>query len=1579
MYNENEIPVFPDAPKEASKPGEATDLAFFTSSLASDTEGFDRIYNNLVDTGYDESVALAQGLWEEEQNFENKTVIAGLIADPTIDKATKTKYLSNYVSSGYVSRDLSDKYAQELGTADNSDTFIEQEAQDFQLEGLPQILQQAKVDRENDDFNDWFQDSLGEVASLVNIPVAIVGAAGNVATMTYVALMQKYRTGEIDWKEVAATTENLEEGWTPEGALKMVNTASIRPLAELVGLEDDFDESYTNKVFGKIGEGFQWLAEKIAEKRIFGIDSPEQALYFLDVAGFVGPAAILKGKSALKNMKHKPNGGADVATKANPKAAGDVLVEAVTDDTGKKAKQLNTKNENIVAENIHPKNNTEPPKDVVPDINKRFEEIKSIDEFSEADRIVFETYFDDNVTNREVRLSDRNRRVKVAEDSGLSINIANSDIFMDVQTLNGNIRFTQTPDYAFTTKKSVLDKATRIEELINKSQLDEIADNRKAGFNVDEKAFKKDNVRILDLKSGQKFTIDEFKKTKLDGRKFAIDWEFRKKYDFTAEQMLGTPLWKSGISFAGVKEMTKQVKARYLGEHLFGTGFAAKWFEQARAQIAPKAGRIKRELGEEFNLTLAKHKQHTKDFARVVEVLDREKKNTLTMTELAREFPGYNSSKLEAINEIQTAWRKMHDMGYEISNAGKRMALTSQGFNKAYFGPDGFAGAVRPLSKNSIKELGAVDDLVVYDPITKTHVNFKRNKSIEDNLVSQDGRVLVKMPKEDAIARSTSGKLSEYMLVKSDEIDNLPRRVMTKAEGHFYKEYKSKMFVEVIPKSMVVNGKTIQNIRGLEEYTQVKGTATTRTKAETLVEELRKDYPEDDFILNIRNSSQSLADNINEYSQFKEIYYNAKHRVKDMKSLADDDVLLDPKVAAETAINRMVNTSSYAMFDKAFEQAFRKDFDKVLTKNRFPVNLDEISARGNPKLALLEKEARSLWTRQKHFQNSEVMAFDRAFQNNLHGLADIFEKIKIPGIADVGSKFMRDLGDLGFTGVGQKIMGVAGTLYITFANPIRQMAIQPMMFFEQAVIHPKSFFKTMSRAPMHMLGLIHQGNPMFKATYNWYVRSLNPKARKEFLREHDVLRQQGILESINLHMALQETLKGRVTKLTASKNVAGRVAEKVGEGYQTAKDKFNKYGFTSAELYNRIGLWLQNKERWADMNPGKSWDNINTIENISFEAWKQSGSMTKAGSLAFQRIPGLNFLTQFQSIGHKAFMNTFQGNATNLSAGQRVALSANRLVMHGVEFGAPLAAGKLILDYLREHEDPAVREAADELANGVVDRWIKAGSGANVSLSEQASVTNINMFADLYENFVNMKLHMFNDPNARPVNIPSVKAIGRVTEKLDDIVNMFQFNPVTPELLLKASGKMFEVTSFGNSAMKAIEAYYLGEAVSKNGMKRGIPITGAEAVFKAMGLNTRAEIDQFAQKQIMQKSQDKIREGVDHYDKSIMAALKMGNFEEAKQALNTSLSMLQQQGYYTNYEVKEITKQILSRHKQRLTRNETYNIWKWTLQQDKGSPDTNKMMNRFGNHPDQRVKEFATYGHTGTMVRDEFNFNFEEE
>jgi hypothetical protein len=478
---------------------------------------------------------------------------------------------------------------------------------------------------------------------------------------------------------------------------------------------------------------------------------------------------------------------------------------------------------------------------------------------------------------------------------------------------------------------------------------------------------------------------------------------------------------------------------------------------------------------------------------------------------------------------------------------------------------------------------------------------------------------------------------------------------------------------------------------------------------------------------------------------------------------------------------------------------------------------------------------------------------DRKWADITNGIADILEKYKLT--SNLAPK-ARDLGKEGNL-VVEIPRKVASTLYISL-NPLRQWLVQPAQLLEMYAINPQTAVQRLADLGAVRIALASRGDLLNKERSVWYEAAAKASLmdRAEFDKTIMALEKSGLLESVDLNMMVHGVFKDADRALIegpweASYNNIAAAPKAIVRGSRSV-------GFDFAELNNRIGLWMIAKDKWVSKNPDKDWGTPEAIEQISFDEWKLSGSMTKAGSFPYQS-GALAVVMQFAAITQKLTMNLVQGNGV-LTGAEKARLVAARSALWGAKYGVPGGAlAYYLVDGLStDEEDPnyeankLIKENAEVLKRGIADRVLNnllgalTGDDADLLVSRGMSpygeYTSGIPYFDTYKEIVKM---VDNQPGTN-LRLPALSAVGTVFEMKDKMQSWFTVKELTGDNEYKqAIYEAAYVASGMNNFMKSLLMVTTKEKLTKNGNKFGLDFTAAEAYAQALGVTTWREEDLF--------------------------------------------------------------------------------------------------------------------------------------
>ncbi len=280
---------------------------------------------------------------------------------------------------------------------------------------------------------------------------------------------------------------------------------------------------------------------------------------------------------------------------------------------------------------------------------------------------------------------------------------------------------------------------------------------------------------------------------------------------------------------------------------------------------------------------------------------------------------------------------------------------------------------------------------------------------------------------------------------------------------------------------------------------------------------------------------------------------------------------------------------------------------------------------------------------------------------------------------------LREIGNKNiFINAGQRI---ASLFYITLNVP-RQWFVQTQPIFEMVVANPIKGSKNVALMLATRLAVLDDAR-MLKPYKNLVskfahssVKNLVDKA--EFEATVKAMKESGLFQGVDQNLLVNQILTDSTRPLIETPLERG-VANVTAVPSATVR-LARAVGFDAAELSNRMFMWLQAKDFWLEQNPGKNWNTPAAREKISYDAWRLSGSMSREGSLPYQR-GALSFLMQFAAITQKQFLLGFQEGGSILSRSDRARLLASRGLLWGA-YG--VIGGKILMDALTATQDPDI-------------------------------------------------------------------------------------------------------------------------------------------------------------------------------------------------------------------------------------------------------------------------------------------------
>jgi len=458
-----------------------------------------------------------------------------------------------------------------------------------------------------------------------------------------------------------------------------------------------------------------------------------------------------------------------------------------------------------------------------------------------------------------------------------------------------------------------------------------------------------------------------------------------------------------------------------------------------------------------------------------------------------------------------------------------------------------------------------------------------------------------------------------------------------------------------------------------------------------------------------------------------------------------------------------------------------------------------------------------------------------------HKIADVVEKINIPG------NLMRDLATINNPVVSFP-KKVGSFLYIN-TNVPRQWFIQPQQMAELVAIHPstaRQTFSDMTRMSMHLVGSIEGAGTMGKLA-KWSSEHMNIKAistpESEIRMNVQAIRDSGIIDSVDTNVLVHGVFHDTNKLVTG---VGEKVRKTAVAPFSTASKLGRGLGYDPAEILNKMGIWLQMKQKYITQNPQKKWNSPAGREWIANAVHLYSGNMNKAGNLPYQ-AGMLSPFFQFSAIGHKQFMNFMQNTATPLSGAERARLGAVRFALFGAKYGLP--GGGLIYMYIDKYGDEETAKKADLIKHGIADilvnkamRTFMDEDGEYTDLGVSRSISPLGESGVPYFDQAFQTIAMLDDDSATNPRFPLFGVatnLLKVHKQWESIWYGKDYS--TKEKLEYAALTAMSAASGFNNYFKAMIILGSGEKLNRLGNPIGLKFTTAEAIGLFIGVQSNKE------------------------------------------------------------------------------------------------------------------------------------------
>ena len=1149
---------------------QANDDAFYAAgSYGQDpVNDYTKIYSELTQDGYSESLEAAKRSWRTEQSSINKEAVLGILNDPTIPRDQKKNILSTYSVTGYISSDLKDKYVQKMASLVQGDTHLDAEAQDANIVNLPVKLANVKgnentenhkklvdvifdnaagfqhtafqdsVIRKPDGTVDWAKtyspskiakDATGGLLSIANLITSIPNFAQSLAGALGADFGDLLLGQKIEWEK------NLQLG--KDQATQGINSYfdwRLNGLAKKIGVEKEFNDAIINKIFNNIGEGIQWLDDRSVEK---GYTEPGLVKTVADSLMLFG-SPLLKGAKTIKGkvsgaidkglegqFAFEPTGldvragsPIDVTNQANPAAASKIIKAGIDDTTGQIATSTGAGEPGVLIHKyVMPKTLQELP-DVRnnPDLHKEI-----IESTKNLEKVLEDTQFDPNVIDIDVRLNDIGAVTKILnEKQAPTYQQSNSRVNVADNIFEFKAVFGRDSNYFFNSRESVITAYDNLKTLVEALPAEE-----------------RGSVYITDRITGQKYTPDslrtdpKFTADVMENKQFAVEWEYKKEYDLLDAILSGPDSVKTVMNFFGARfDLSKALQAPF-GKWITPTGKFNPVLERGLGRAEERAGYlsaqtlniIKQELGD------GKLKN---ELATVVFETQTRGKDILSIRELRQIFGSkLSKAQYDALFRKQVFWRQVNYFDLALTDRARRNELLSTGFNKGIYKEGKYTGAAR--TEFAFLDEGGLPPVEVWDASLELPVLFELDKSKTEGVFDIGGKQLVVL--EKGITDITSGRSFEYALVGDKvKLDILPQQVIRRIPGYSPLLYKEHFFLDLIPRKLNLNGRDVTNPDKLKNYYKTVAAASTKIEIDALKKEFERRHPDYDVVS--RKATESLNDKISLYEVHGDVVRNAMKKGQQLPSLHGLAKIEDPLVSLIKTSRSLATMDAWRSYKTVFETYWVKNYKEFFPRAKegetFPPRVDlierlpardmtpELEAKYNKAVAEYELYSTAI----------NVGELPGITQKSLIAVADILEGYKVP------SRVLREVGQKTYP---IRELNKLGSLFFITLAPIRQwlVQLQPLADFTaaSALKGVTGDFKGMVQAPKNIalafvtrIALLEEAK-MLKPYKNRLSNSAhsfisNIITKEEFNANIKAIKESGLMQSIDHNLMVNQIL-----------------------------------------------------------------------------------------------------------------------------------------------------------------------------------------------------------------------------------------------------------------------------------------------------------------------------------------------------------------------------------------------------------------------------------------------------------------------
>lgn len=895
-------------PLESEKPTyteeRASEEAFYAAASIGENpiDDYESIRSDLVTQGYSASLEGAQKKWVAEQDEYGKEFFTKLLEDPSIPVQEKRNALTLYSTSGYISKNLKDKYVETIASKAPGSRLADQKAQD-------EVLKVLDLKRKQSHLNALDEDT-----------AKALGPTG----------VKQYAEGTWSaFKDVAKSIPASLWG-AVQGILDRDLITGSEVTAELMqNWSDDPTDPRSLEVKKKIFDSLSILGVPYEKAQSYILENTgnEQAaiaggLVFEAITGGVAAKAFKLGLTK-GHAKIKAGSVLEETINANPKIGGDLAAAAVTDASGQVSRAVGVDAGSIISDLVLPKPFGRELEAHYPSIHKRL-----ATDIAELDKKLIssleEFRWDPAIHNVAQRRADYDLVLQTRKDvqGGEYMPSLSSLSPTNTAKYEGKMVFGRTTDLFYDDVEDVVSSYNAITSTISKlpselksevvivdrltrekytpAQLMESSewspktfgetvdtlDKVKVSMGLTKQEMKDplvnqyinavdQTLRVLKVEDAESGKIT--KKSAYNSREQssintavslgkALDVKYGKPLSTTIRGLVKgaytrkePPAKQFSIEWSWAKEYD-DLSMRVFGENsvktkLFGidaSGIArsplSQWlfggngiFPRWFEQSGGRAAPRAARQEAEVLKTIQKKIASTplnKELEAVVTRAEKEAVESYSIKELSEMFPNLSTKSVEDLYEVHTYWRRVNHFNHALLNLQHRNELIADGFTKGLYINGKYAGPVNDSFEFDNTRLAPQ---TVWDYEKEIPFVFTRDFNKPEGMYDVSGKQLValKNPYNDA-----DGRVYTYALVNDTKslVDSLPDQVVPRTPGYSPIKYKASWYIDVTPTKKIVDGRTITDPEILRKYRTSVAAGTTEIEAKKLETEFSYKY-----------------------------------------------------------------------------------------------------------------------------------------------------------------------------------------------------------------------------------------------------------------------------------------------------------------------------------------------------------------------------------------------------------------------------------------------------------------------------------------------------------------------------------------------------------------------------------------------------------------------------------------------------------------------------------------------------------------------------------------------------------------